>query len=172
MGATVANALTSSYWAGAKPKDYKGQDLDRALKTYEGLAGKSNLKIPANLIPRVPQGKIGEIDGCIKDLNNAVTELQKGLTVLKQVATALQAVQGAAAKTSADLTKLSKGKDADQDAYQNAAANANSVGAAAGGSSALASLPGGGAESALGSCDPAIAGASNVRSANKHRQHA
>ena len=135
MGATVINNLTSSYWAGAKPKDYQGQDLDRALKAYEGLAGKSNVTIPSNLIPKVPAGKIGEIDACIKDLNNAITELQKGSTTLKQVATALKAVQSAAAKTATDLSKLSKGKDADKDAYEAASTKASSVGSMA--SSAL-----------------------------------
>jgi hypothetical protein len=128
MSATVVNNLTASYWAGAKPKDYKGQDLDRALKAYETAASKGGIQIPSNLIPKVPQAKIGEIDGCIKDLNNAVTELQKATTALKQVATALQAVQSAAGKTSADLTKLSKGNDVDPDEYQAAATKASSVG--------------------------------------------
>jgi hypothetical protein len=132
MGATVVNGLTSSYWAGSKPKDYKGQDLDRALKAYEAVASKGKLTIPSNLIPKVPQSKIGDIDGCIKDLNNAVTELQKGLTALKQVATALQGVQSAAGKTSADLSKLSKGKGVDPDEYQAASTKASSVGMLAG----------------------------------------
>jgi hypothetical protein len=132
MGATVVNGLSSSYWAGNKPKDYKGQDLDRALKAYEAVAAKGNITIPSNLIPKVPQSKIGEIDGCIKDLNNAVTELQKGVTILKQVATALKAVQNAAAKTSVELSKLSKGKGVDPDAYEAASTTASSVGMLAG----------------------------------------
>ena len=131
MGATVVNSLTASYWAGNKPKSYKGQDLDRALKAYETVAAKGGIQIPSNLIPKVPQPKIGEIDSCIKDLNNAVTELQKGMTILKQIATALQAVQNAAYKTSGDLTKLSKGKGVDPKEYENASISADSVGSIA-----------------------------------------
>src|SRR5262245_38151182 len=126
MGATVVNALTASYWAGHKPADYKGQELDRALKAYEPLAGKS-VTIPSSLIPPVPKSKIGDIDACIAKLKSAVTELEKGKVILNQIVTALQAVQAAAGKASADLTKLSKGKDADETAYKNAAITANSI---------------------------------------------
>src|SRR5262245_33806783 len=101
MGATVVSGLSSANWTKSKPADYKGQDLDRALKVYDAFSGKSNITIPGNLIPKVPKATIGEIEGCIKDLTNAITELQKGLVILKQVATALQGVQGAAGKTSA-----------------------------------------------------------------------
>ncbi len=130
MGASVANALTAGYWAGVKPKDYKGQDLDKALKSYEGVAGKT-VKIPNNLIPGTPKATIGDIDDCIAQMKNAITELEKGKVMLNQTVTALQAVQSAASKASGDLMKLSKGKDVDEDEYKNAATSANSVGDAA-----------------------------------------
>ena len=130
MGATVVNGLTASYWASNKPADYKGQDLDKALKTYEPLGGKT-LKIPSSLIPPVPKPTIGEIDDCIAKLKAAITELEKGKVTLNQIVTALQGVQAAASKTSADLTKLSKGKDVDESEYKAAATRASSVGSLA-----------------------------------------
>jgi exonuclease VII small subunit len=127
MGATVVSGLLSSAnWAKSKPADYKGQDLDRALKGYEALAGKG-ISIPSNLIPKVPKPCIVEIDACITGLESAVTELQKGLAILRQAVAALQAVQGAAVKAAADLQKLAKGKDSDKDAYENAAGTAQSI---------------------------------------------
>ena len=130
MGATVVSGLSSANWAKAKPADYKGQDLDKALKSYEALAGKG-ISIPSNLIPKVPKPCIAEIDSCITGLESAVTELQKGLAILRQTLAALQAVQGAAGKASADLRKLAKGKESDKNAYQNAASAAESIGGAA-----------------------------------------
>jgi len=132
MGATVVNGLTASYWAGNKPPDYKNTDLDKALKTYEGVAGKT-LKIPKDLIPPVPKSNVGDIDDCIAKMKSAISELEKGKTILNQIVTALKAVQAAAAKTSADLTKLSKGKDVDESKYKAAATNASSIGSLAAG---------------------------------------
>ena len=132
MGATVVNGLTASYWASHKPADYKGQDLDKALKVYEPLASKG-ISIPGNLIPKVPKATAGEIDTCIKDLQSAITELQKGQAFLKQIVAALQAVTGASGKAAADLRKLAKGKDADKDACENAAITADSIGGLAAG---------------------------------------
>ncbi len=126
MGAQVVNGLTASFWAERKPAGYKGTDLDKALKAYEPLAGKS-VTIPSSLIPPVPKPKVSEIDACLAKLKNASTELDKAKTALNQVITALQAVQGAASKTSADLNKLSKGKDVDESEYKNAVATANSI---------------------------------------------
>jgi exonuclease VII small subunit len=134
MGATVVSgstALTAANWAKSKPADYKGQDLDRALKSFEAAAGKS-ISIPNNLIPKVPKPSIGEIETCITGLESAVTELQKGLAILRQIVAALQAVQGAAGKAAGDLRKLAKGKDSDKDAYESAAGAADFIGAAAG----------------------------------------
>jgi hypothetical protein len=130
MGATVTNALTSSYWASNKPDDYKTQDLDKALKAYEGVAGKT-VKIPNNLIPPVPKSSVKDIDDCINKLKSAISELEKGKTALGQSVTALKAVQAAASKAAADLAKLSKGKDADETKYKNAVAAANAISSAA-----------------------------------------
>jgi hypothetical protein len=131
MAATVVtNTLTASYWAGLKPPGYKGADLDKALKAYEAVAGKP-ITLPARL-PALPQAKLGEVDNCIKELQAAIAELQKTQALLKQVIGALQAVQGAAGKTSAELTKLSKGKDVDEHAYKNASTSAGSIGGMAG----------------------------------------
>jgi exonuclease VII small subunit len=129
MGAIVVDSLTASYWVGSKPKDYKGGlDLERALKAYEAAAAKGGIQIPSNLIPKVPQSKIGEIDGCIKDLTHAVAELQKGMASLKLVATALQAVRSAADKTGVELGKLAKGKGVDPQQYEAASTRASSIG--------------------------------------------
>jgi len=126
MAATVVNALTVSHWAGHKPDGYKSADLDKALKSFEPLAGKT-ITIPNNLIPTTPKPKIGEIDACIAKMKSAITELEKGKTMLNQIATALKGVQSAALKTSGDLNKLSKGKDVDESEYKNAAISANSI---------------------------------------------
>ena len=128
MGASVVNGLTAANWAKSKPTDYKGQELDKALKTYEGVAGKG-LKIPNNLIPKVPNPTIKEIEDCIKDLQSAITELQKGLTLLKPIVAALEGVEGAAGKAAADLRKQSKDKQDDaKKKYDDAATAAYSIG--------------------------------------------
>jgi hypothetical protein len=80
MGATVVKCLTSSYWASAKPPDYKDQSLDKALKAYEPLADKG-LKIPKDLIPPIPDPKIAAINKCITGLKSAITELGKGVDI-------------------------------------------------------------------------------------------
>jgi hypothetical protein len=129
MGATVVNSLTASYWAGHKPASYKSQDLDKALKAYESVAGKTLTMITK--LPTVPKATLGGIDTCIKDLQAAITELQKTQAAIKQLTGALQAVQGAAGKTSGELTKLSKGKDVDETEYKNAAISASSIGSIA-----------------------------------------
>jgi hypothetical protein len=137
MGATVVSGnLSSAYWARSKPADYKGQDLDRALKSYEAVA--KGISIPGDLIPKVPKPRAGEIESCIKQLESAVTELRKALGVLKQMETALQAVQSAAGKAAGDLRKLAKGKDSDKQAYENAAGVAEAIGGGA--SNALSQL--------------------------------
>ena len=74
---------------------------------------------------------VSAIYACIAKLKSAITELEKGKVILNQVATALQAVQTAACKASADLTKLAKGKDVDRTEYKNAAITANSIGSLA-----------------------------------------
>jgi len=132
MGATVVSGnLSSAYWAKSKPADYKGQDLDRALKSYEGLAGKS-ITIPSSLIPSVPKSSIKEVEKCITQLQAAVTELQKGVGILKQTVGALKAIQGAAAKAAGELRKQADGAGANKQAYQNAAGVAEAIGGGAG----------------------------------------
>jgi exonuclease VII small subunit len=127
MGASVANALTASFWTSHKPAAYKGgQDLEKALTSYEALAGKT-VKVPANLIPPVPKSTVKEFDDCIAKLKNAVTELEKGKVILNQIGTALKAVVTAAKKTAADLTKAASAPNVDTSVFQNAAAAANSI---------------------------------------------
>jgi len=133
MGASSVNGLTAAFWAKAKPNDYRAQDLDKALKTYEGVSGKA-LTIPNNLIPKAPKPTIGEIEDCIKELQSAVTELQKGLTLLKPIISALEGVQGAAGKASAELRKQAKDKQDDaKQKYENAATTADSISSLAAG---------------------------------------
>lgn len=130
MAATVINGLSASHWAGWKPADYKGQDLDSALKAYEPLAGKT-ITFASSLMPAAPKLNIRAIDGCIADLKTSITEMEKGKAILNQVAGALRAVQSAGFKVSADLNKLSKGKDVDEQKYQAAATVAGSIASSA-----------------------------------------
>ena len=126
MGATVVNGLTASYWAGAKPPDYKNTDLDKALKTYEGVAGKT-VTFSKSLMPPVPKSTITDITACITDLKSAIADLEKAKTLLNPIVTALKAVITVANKTSTDLKNLSKGKDVDEKKYLAASTNAGSI---------------------------------------------
>jgi hypothetical protein len=126
MGASVVK-LSASTWTSQKPAAFKGgQDLEKALSTYEGLAGKT-VKVPNNLIPPVPNSTIKDFDDCIAKLKNAVSELEKGKVILNQIGTALKAVVTAAKKTAADLTKAASAPNVDTSVFQNAAAAANSI---------------------------------------------
>ncbi len=126
MGAVVVAAgLSSANWAKQKPADYKGRDLDQALKGYESLAAK-RATIPSSL-PVLPNGRISEIDSCITEMESSIVELQKAQAHLKQLVAALQAVVAAAARTSADLRRLAKGTAADTGAYENAASTADVI---------------------------------------------
>ena len=131
MAATVIDSM-ADHWAESKPADYKGQDLDKALKAYEALESKMPT-IPSNLIPSIPESKVSAIDECIANVKSTIAELEKGKTYLNQLITAAKAVQTAASKTSADLTKLAKGKkDAKEELkYKNAASTANFIGSSA-----------------------------------------
>jgi hypothetical protein len=133
MAATVTTLSES--WADAKPAGYKNQDLDKAIKAYEGLESKAPT-MPNNLIPSAPESKIGSIDNCIDGAKNAISELEKAKKHLDQMIKALDAVQKAASKTSAELTKLAKTKkDAEEEQhYKNAASIATFVGGSAGAS--------------------------------------
>jgi hypothetical protein len=130
MGATVVNtSLTASSWTKAKPPDYKGKDLETALKAAEGLDAKK-IAIPAKL-PTVPKLKISEIETCITELESDIITLQKALADLKKMESAFQAVCNAADKTSSDLQKMEKDKKATEDQkqkYSSAAQTASVIG--------------------------------------------
>jgi hypothetical protein len=127
MGASTVNGLTASFWTSHKPAAYKGgQDLEKALSTYEGLAGKT-VKVPSNLIPPVPKSTVKEFDSCITALKNAVTELEKGKVILNQIATALKAVQAAATKTAGDLSKVANQPNVDKTVFDNASTSCSTI---------------------------------------------
>lgn len=88
MGAT-ANAinLSSDSWATAKPKDYKGKDLDTALAGYEAYRGKT-IQIDASHL--------------------TVSDLKTALAWLEKKVAALEAIRKACDKTAAELRKSGK----------------------------------------------------------------
>lgn len=117
MGAKVIpTGLKAGDWAESKPSDYKGNDLDTALKAYEAEAAKG-WTIPAD----PPTAKAGEIKTYIAELN-------KTLASLATLTAAAGKVSAAAAKTAADLKKLAKDAK-DPNAYNSAAGVASSIGA-------------------------------------------
>src|SRR5262249_3653367 len=82
----------------------------------------------SSLMPATPKSTIGDIDACITKLKSAITDLEKGKGVVNQIVTALKSVMSVAGKTSAELTKLSKGKDENAElAFKNGAVYANSI---------------------------------------------
>jgi chromosome segregation ATPase len=135
MGATVVNtSLTVSAWTKAKPADFKGKDLDNALKGAEGLDAKK-IAMPAKL-PTVPKLKISEIETCVTELEADIITLQKALAELKKMESAFQAVSSAANKTSSELQKMEKDKKASEDQkqkYHSAAQTASVMGSNAAG---------------------------------------
>jgi hypothetical protein len=138
MGATVVNtSLTVSAWTKAKPSDYKGKDLENALKGAEGFDAKK-IAMPAKL-PTVPKLKISEIETCITEMEADIITLQKALAELKKMQTAFQAVSSAANKTSSELEKMQNDKKASDDQkqkYQSAAQTASVIGSNAAGMAA------------------------------------
>jgi exonuclease VII small subunit len=128
MGASVSSSsLTPSAWTSTKPAAYKGgQDLEKALTSYQALAGKT-VKVPGNLIPPVPKSTIKDFDDCIAHLKNAIAELEKGKVILNQIGTALKAVVTAANKTAADLDKAAKSPNVDTAVFENAATSCHSI---------------------------------------------
>jgi hypothetical protein len=130
MGATVVNtSLTVSAWTKAKPTDFKGKDLENALKGAEGLDAKK-IAMPAKL-PTAPKLKISEIESCITQMEADIVTLQKALAELKKMHSALQAVSSAANKTSSELEKMQKDKKASEDQkqkYHSAAQTASVIG--------------------------------------------
>jgi hypothetical protein len=117
MGATVVNtSLTASAWTKAKPGEFKGKDLENALKSAEGIDPKK-IGLPAKL-PTTPKLKISEIESCITELEADIIILQKALAELKKMESALQAVSSAANKTGSELEKMEKDKKATDDQKQ------------------------------------------------------
>jgi hypothetical protein len=135
MGATVVNtSLTVSAWTKAKPADFKGKDLENALKGAEGLDTKK-IALPAKM-PAVPTLKISEIETCITELEANIITLQKALAELKKMESAYQAVSNAAGKTTSELAKMAKDKKATDDQkqkYSSAAQTASVIGSNAAG---------------------------------------
>jgi hypothetical protein len=132
MGATVALVGASS-WKSAKPAGYKNGDLDKAIAAYEAAFAKiKNLKAPIKLIQNSPKAKVTEMDKCIAELKTAITEYESCKDLINAVISAAKTVQSAGSKTAADLTKLSKGKDVDEEAYLAGAAEARAQAGAAG----------------------------------------
>jgi len=128
MGATVVDtSVNSANWTNQKPADYNGKDLDKALKTYEGLASKGP-SVPASL-PTMPKMSGKELGACIKTLESAVDDLKKAVAFLKKMGDALKAVNSAANKTSAELQKLAKDKTGEaKNKYFSAATVAAGIG--------------------------------------------
>lgn len=117
MGAKViSTGLKAGDWAESKPSDYKGNELDTALKAYEAEAAKG-WTIPSG----APTAKAGEIKAYIAELN-------KTLTSLASLSAAAGKVSAAATKTAADLKKLAKDAK-DPNAYNSAAGVASTIGA-------------------------------------------
>lgn len=135
MGARVASVgdLSSSAWAGKKPKGYKGTDLDKALKAWDALAAKP-VKFPPELIPPAPEATLSKIEGCAVMLQAAIKEIDKLGTELEQRVKALKAVSAAAGKANSELMKLSQDKKLSNDEvkeYRGAAIEASGLGSSA-----------------------------------------
>ena len=133
MAATVVDgSLKASTWTKAKPADYKGKDLETALKAAEGYDTKK-LAMPAKL-PAVPKLKISDIETCITELEADLVTLQKALAELKKIQASLQAVSSAASKTASELEKMENDKKTSDDKkreYRSAAQTASSIGSSA-----------------------------------------
>jgi hypothetical protein len=129
----VISDLSSSAWAGKKPKGYKGAELDKALKAWEALAAKP-VKFPPDLLPAAPKATLSAIEGCLVMVNAAITEIEKLKKEVDQRIKALKAVAAAGAKASADLMKLSENKKLKDDEvkeYRGAGIEAGSLGRSA-----------------------------------------
>lgn len=130
---TSIGDLSSSAWAGKKPKNYKGADLDKALKAWDALAAKP-VKFPPDLIPAAPEGTLSKIEGCAVMVQAAIKEIDKLGADLEVRIKALKAVSAAAGKTNAELMKLSQDKKLKPDEvkeYRSAAIEAGTLGSSA-----------------------------------------
>ena len=127
MAAIVHDALCASHWAGHKPANYKGEDLDAALKEYE-LAADNLTDIPHYVIPTARVWKIKQIDASMANLKMAIAALDRFRANLHPVINALRTVQAAADKAKAELTELAKSDEVDAKQYLNAANQAAKIG--------------------------------------------
>jgi hypothetical protein len=130
---SVVSVLSSENWAQAKPDDYKGTELDKALQAWAALANQT-VEIPEDLLPSPPECKVSALNKYTDELKSVVKELDQAKALVNQYISALKAVQGAGSKAAADLTKLSKGKNVDEQAqqkYTSAASVANSIASSA-----------------------------------------
>jgi hypothetical protein len=130
---SVTSVLTSENWTGAKPADYKGTELDKALQAWGTLANQT-VEIPQDLIPAPPECKVAALTSYVDELKSVMKELDKTKSLVNQYINALKAVQGAGGKAAADLTKLAKGKNVDeasQQKYTSAASVASSIASSA-----------------------------------------
>jgi hypothetical protein len=133
MAATVvSSSLSASDWTKQKPAEYKGKELETALKGVEGLDSKK-FAMPTKL-STVPKLKISEIETCITEMEADIVTLKKALAELKTSQASLQAVTSAANKTSSELLKMAKDKKASDDQkkkYENASQVALAIGSRA-----------------------------------------
>ena len=133
MGAKVSNIsdMSSSAWAGKKPKCYKGNELDKALSAWEKF---KPVKFPQDLIPAAPAFKLKEIEGCEAMVKGAIKDIEKLKKEVEEQVKALKAVATASGKASSELKKMSKDKklkDEEQKECYTAANEADSLGSAA-----------------------------------------
>lgn len=117
MGAKVSqlSELSASAWAGKKPKNYKGNDLDKALTAWEKL---KPVKFPQDLLPEAPAFKLSEIEGCEAMLKGAIKDIEKLKKEVEEQVKALKAVSSAGDKAASELKKMSKDKKLSKDEQQ------------------------------------------------------
>ena len=127
MAATVVNSLTASYWAENKPSDYKGTDLDKALKAYEGVTSKKAQIVTSAIDPLTKKAGVSDIDSYIATCKQAISVMEKAKVIQSDIGNALKGVVSAGNKASGDLTKLSKGKDVDESQYKSASTRASAI---------------------------------------------
>src|SRR5262245_58583669 len=130
---SVVSVLTSENWTSAKPQDYKGAELEKALSAWESLANQT-VEIPQDLIPAPPECKVGALTSYIEELKSVLKELDEAKTRVNQYITALKTLQAAGIKAAADLTKLSQDKKIDEakkQQYTRAASTASSIASSA-----------------------------------------
>lgn len=117
----ISAKVDSESWTKAKPKDYKGADLDKALSAWE------TVKKKAPAATSKPQSN------SIKGYEDAIQTAEGVVKYLKECDAQLDKVIATAKKTAAELSKLAeKLKGSDQKKYTDAASIASLVGSGAG----------------------------------------